>query len=91
MGQPDLFGAAGLVAPPLPEVPDPAAIRDRLHAMLLLVRGATEMPWPPERARVHEITFPNMANWLPEGERDALRRDFAAELDRLRHGPSRPG
>jgi len=91
MRQPDLFGAAGPVAPAPPEVPDPAAVRERLHSMLLLVRGASEMPWPPQRARVQEIMFPNMANWLPEGERDALRRDFAAEMDRLRRGLSRPG
>ena len=91
MRQPDLFGSARPAAPPVSELPDPAEIRVRLHALLAAARAAAVMPWPPERARVHEIVFPNMANWLPEAERDALRRDFAAEMDRLRVSTPSPG
>jgi hypothetical protein len=29
------------------------------------------------------VIFPQMANWLPEAEREQLRFDFAAELERL--------
>ena len=91
MRQPDLFGSARPATPPVSELPDPAAIRVRLHAMLALVSEAGAMPWPPQRAGVQHILFHNMANWLPEAERDALRRDFAAEMDRLRATPAAPG
>ena len=86
--QGDLFAAASAsTAPRAIETPDPAAIRARLHAMLATVRGSREMPWEPARARAQEFLFVNMANWLPEGERDALRRAFAAEMNRLRGEP----
>ena len=85
MRQGDLFAVAnGVAAPPPPETPEPGAIRARLHAMLSLVRDACEMPWEPSRARVQEYLFTNMATWLPQEERDALRQAFAAEMRRLR-------
>lgn len=68
---------------PLWGLPAPDAIRTRLHALLATARAAEAMPWTPERTRVHRLMFHNMANWLPTGERDALRQDFAAELARL--------
>jgi hypothetical protein len=84
MSQGDLFAAAvGLPAPAATGLPDPDAIRRRLHAMLALVRGAREMPWGPPRARAQEHLFTNMAAWLPQEERDALRSAFAAEMRRL--------
>ncbi len=86
MRQADLFGAArGPAAPPPPEIPEPDAIRARLRALLETVCAAREMPWEPPRARAQEHLFHNMANWLPETERDSLRQAFATELDRLRH------
>ena len=84
MRQPDLFGAAKTpAATPLSDIPDPAAIRVRLHSLLETARAATTMPWPPTRARVQEIIFHNMANWLPPAERDELRAAFLNELNRL--------
>ena len=83
--QGDLFAvAAAPAASSASEVADPEAIRTRLHALLALLRNAVEMPWVPPRARAQEHLFMNMAAWLPQAERDALRREFAAEMHRLR-------
>jgi hypothetical protein len=83
--QGDLFTvAAGPAAYSASETPDPEAIRTRLQALLALLRDAAEVPWAPSRARAQEYLFMNMAAWLPQAERDALRRDFAAEMARLR-------
>ncbi len=78
--QPDLFDAL----PPASTAPAPETIRARLHALLETARTAAKMPWEPQRERVNALLFHNMANWLPEAERDALRAAFTAELDRLR-------
>lgn len=59
-------------------------IRKRLHAMLTTARAAARMPWDARRARVNALLFHNMANWLPEHERDSLRAAFTRELERLR-------
>ena len=83
MRQNDLFAQVSPPAPPPSDLPAPDAIRTRLHALLATARAAEAMPWTPERTRVHRLMFYNMANWLPTGERDALRQDFAAELARL--------
>ncbi|HEU0155479.1 MAG TPA: hypothetical protein VFQ82_05360 [Stellaceae bacterium] len=61
-------------------------IRARLQAMLALVQAAREMPWEASRARAQELLFHNMAAWLPQEERAGLRRDFAAQMRRLRAG-----
>jgi hypothetical protein len=87
MRQGDLFGVApGSDAPDMTETPEPGTVRLRLHALLATVRHASEMPWEPSRARAQEHLFTNMANWLPQDERDALRQAFAAEMTRLRRG-----
>jgi hypothetical protein len=52
--------------------------------LLVLLRDAAEIPWVPSRARAQEHLFMNMAAWLPPAERDALRREFTAEMARLR-------
>jgi hypothetical protein len=90
MRQADLFSATKAAPTPQPEVPDPDAIRARLHAWLTEARGAATMPWEPTRAHVKAMVFHNMANWLPEAERDALRRAFAAEMARLGVGTLSP-
>lgn len=65
-------------------LPDPEDIRRRLNALLDTARKADRMPWPEKRARVWQIIFPNMANWLPEDEANQLRFEFAAEMERLK-------
>lgn len=78
--QPDLF-AAGVPPVRLPTAED---IRPKLRAMLETACSASRMPWDAQQARINEILFPQMANWLPEAERDDLRACFVRELARLR-------
>jgi hypothetical protein len=78
--QPDLFDGA----PTQPTGPSPEAIRARLDALLATAREAERMPWDSRRTRVNEVLFHQMANWLAEADRDALREEFAQELCRLR-------
>jgi hypothetical protein len=78
--QPGLFDTE----PPPSYAPDPEDIRKRLHDLLTTARNARQMPWDPQRERVNATLFHQMANWLPEQERDSLREAFAQELARLR-------
>ena len=84
MRQPDLFSTVRDRAPPPPVRPDPATIRARLHAMLEAARAAHRIPWDENRASCLETGFHQMANWLPEQEREELRAAFRAEMERLR-------
>ncbi len=79
--QPDLFAS---VPQPRSALPPAEVVRPKLLAMLETARNADRMPWDPQQARINEILFPQMSNWLPEAERDDLRARFAAELARLR-------
>ena len=71
-------------APPPNYLPDPDDIRQRLHVLLDKARTAERMPWDERKARMWQIVFPQMANWLPEDERDQLRFEFAQEIERLK-------
>jgi hypothetical protein len=63
---------------------DPAKIRRKLLAMLADLRSSEDgSPWPYETTRLNKVIFPQMANWLPEEERERLRAEFRAELERL--------
>lgn len=86
--QASLFGDAPDRIPDSPSdtrsyLPDPADIRRRLHDLLATARAAERMPWDPRKAGLWQIVFPQMANWLPEEERDQLRLEFAREIERL--------
>ena len=41
------------------------------------------MPWPEREARMWQIVFPQMTNWLPPDKGDQLRFQFAQEMERL--------
>ena len=84
-GQLSLFGVGEerLQAPAQSFSPDPDVIRRRLRTLLDTVRRATTMPWSERDARMWRTVFPNMANWLPQAEADALRLQFRRELERL--------
>jgi hypothetical protein len=59
-------------------------VRQRLRSLLDKARSAEKMPWWERDARMWQIVFPNMANWLPEAEAEQLRFEFAREMERLR-------
>jgi len=44
-----------------------------------------------QRTRVNAMLFHNMANWLPEAERDSLRAVFLCELERLQGAQAATG
>ena len=78
-GQLDLFGAE-----PVPSYqPDPDKVRARLHKILDEARSAEIIPWEPSRASLYRTIFPQMTQWLPEGEGTQLRFEFETELARL--------
>jgi hypothetical protein len=84
--QGSLFGPSeDRLQPPVQRyVPDPEKVRQRLRSLLENARSAEKMPWPEHEARVWQIVFPNMANWLPDDEAEQLRFEFAREMERLR-------
>ena len=78
--QPGLFDHV----PPPSNTPDPEKVRARLLGWLATARAAQRMPWDAQQEQKYAILFHQMANWLPEDERDRLRAEFANHLDRLR-------
>lgn len=64
--------------------PDPERVRRKLVALLETARAADRMPWDARKARMWQIVFPQMANWLPDDERDQFHFDFAQEMERLK-------
>lgn len=66
------------------ERPDPEKIRLELMALLETARGAKTMPWPERDARMWQVTFLQLTNWLPADEAAQLRLAFAEEIQRLR-------
>jgi hypothetical protein len=86
-GQISLFGEAENLIPHPEQAsanPDPERVRLKLHALLETARAADRMPWDTRKAGMWQIVFPQMANWLPDEERDQLRFEFAQEIERLK-------
>jgi hypothetical protein len=83
--QKSMFGAgANQMEPPRQRTnPDPETIRLRLRSLLETARLARLMPWSERDARMWQIVFPQMANWLPEQEAEQLCFEFAQEIRRL--------
>lgn len=85
-GQISMFGEGEgrIPNPKMPDiVPDPERVRQKLRGLLETARRADRMPWEPRKARMWQTVFPQMANWLPDDERDQLRFEFAQEMERL--------
>jgi hypothetical protein len=86
--QPDLFQgdeqAELFEDSPTPEFrADPDEVRQELYRILAEARAAQAMPWDAKRALLYRTIFPQMTNWLPEGEGTQLRFEFETELARL--------
>jgi len=82
--QPDLIAAIADIdhSPARDAVSMERMTRPRLSALLGCVRQAGSLPWDKRRARVNALPLDDMANWLPEAERDSLRAAFVKELER---------
>lgn len=66
-------------------LPDPADIRRRLLKMLAEARAAeSKSPWDERKTRLYAVIFPQMANWLPTEEANALRAEFATQIERFK-------
>lgn len=59
-------------------------VRGKMLLMLEQARSATQMPWDERTARVNEVTFPQMAKWLPNDEANQLKLEFKEAFERLR-------
>ncbi len=68
-------------AGPIKHTPD--TIRVIAHELLAEARAAKTMPWNARDLRYNTGMFPYMAEWLKNGEGDALMAEFKAEMDRL--------
>ena len=84
--QGSFFGSGDdrMSAPQKSDEPDPVVVRQRMHAVLATAKAAQKMPWNEHDARVWQIVFPNMANWLPDDEAAQMRFEFAQEMARLK-------
>lgn len=78
--QADLFGAD---ATRPAYRPDPDKVRARLHKILAEAKAAQTLPWEPTTVSLYRTIFPQMTQWLPEGEAAQLRFDFDTEMARL--------
>lgn len=81
MAQMDLFNASSASA--RSALPDPEQVRHRLNRLLETLREAQVLPWTEDELAFHRTVVPQMANWLAEGEADAVRSEFRAHLERL--------
>ncbi|MEE4199575.1 hypothetical protein [Erythrobacter sp.] len=64
--------------------PDRDEVRRELQEVLAEARSAKDQcPWDERTLKYHKVVFPQMANWLPEDERDQLRFEFAQEVERI--------
>ena len=59
-------------------------VRERMRLILETARKAEMLPWPPRKAKIYETIFPQMADWLPDDERDQFRFEFSSEMERLK-------
>ncbi|MBP6554266.1 MAG: hypothetical protein KA233_01145 [Novosphingobium sp.] len=64
--------------------PDREEVREELLGILAEAKAAIgDCPWDERTFNYHKVVFPQMANWLPEDERDQLRFEFAQEVARI--------
>ena len=58
-------------------------IRVDLLGLIAFLRAAQTMPWDARDLRFYSGIVPYLAEWLKDGEGDALLAEFKAEMDRL--------
>jgi hypothetical protein len=85
--QPDMFAEHRPVPAydPATYKPDLAVVRGKLYKWLADVRACEAgSPWSERETGSNVVVFSQMANWLPEEERDQLRFEFVQQLERLK-------
>lgn len=66
--------------------PDCEEVRAELIGILETARAAMdEAPWDARTFLYHKVVFPQMAQWLPDDERDQLCFEFAKEVERIEY------
>ncbi|MDR3510269.1 MAG: hypothetical protein P4L73_01425 [Caulobacteraceae bacterium] len=81
MSQLDLFPQSAEAASPIPSVD---AVRARFEDMLARLRSATsDLPFTPKELAYWRVVTPQMANWLPPVEREAVCAEFSEHITRL--------
>ena len=74
-----------MFAPPAqrqPEMPTAASVRPRLEAVLRQLRDGSASAWSQAERRRWAVIFPQMCAWLPDGERETKRAEFASLFGR---------
>ena len=72
-----------MAAPARTSAPDSQAIRGRLGRLLETLRESESMPLSDKDIRMWQTVVPNMTRWLPDDEADAIKSEFANEMERL--------
>lgn len=80
MSQLELFAQSSVA---VSAVPTAESVRARLEAVLALLRVASELPWSPREAARWKVIVPQMVDWLPPEEQEAVRMEFAVHVQRL--------
>ena len=81
LSQMDLFPQPAETGSP---VPTADAVRARVETMLARLRAATsDLPFTPRELAYWEVVTPQMANWLPLDERQAVCAEFSGHIARL--------
>ncbi|MDR3508877.1 MAG: hypothetical protein P4L64_13360 [Caulobacteraceae bacterium] len=81
MSQLDLFPQSSQAVSPVPSVDD---VRARFEDLLSRLRLATsDLPLTERELAYWRVVTPQMANWLPQAERDAVCAEFAGHVSRL--------
>jgi len=80
MAQLELFAQP---AAPVATAPTVESVRARLEAVLAPLRSGSEPSWSARDAARWKLVVPQMADWLPPQEREAVRAEFAALVQAL--------
>jgi hypothetical protein len=81
MSQMDLFPQPAQVLSAIPSVDD---VRARFDDLLGRLRAATSAsPLTARELAYWRVVTPQMANWLPDAEREAVRAEFDDHIARL--------
>jgi hypothetical protein len=77
-------------APPArrkPEMPTAETVRPKLDSVLQQLKDGRALEWSEAEQRRWHVVFPQMCEWLPEGERELKRAEFRQLISSL---PAKP-